>query len=470
MPTGLYFLINISKPDLNTGFSRSLYEGKLNFLFEETPDKTGTKSGEDADALSDAEFLKRFPQAVQVTVQSMNNLMNLPVISKTPLRDKIESMRNRVAKISEKPTEEDTEVFKIAEVFHAMIVKAIDEYAKLLSTSPKDKKSTPEQRSALMGTAYETAVKDANSKVTAQVQKVPFLKRIFGARQEPPLATVEKIEKIVGGNLAASFMNDLPKVKSNDIYGLVKSPAMQAVRPVQGEQLSAPPQNIPETPGAETAAGGEGSENSKNFESLKKRLADYKTTFKQMVDRKMMQEDEYDLFEIVAEDIEEDKGKSYDDLVAQMNDAQKQMFTTLVNDAGKNFAELRFAMKKVARTGAGTEAGGKEGTPGAEAAEEVPTGASLRQMLFTKDNKKRAKVSPEAAKVKTSLMNLVQDPSWQTFTDTDPKNNKVPAKTQGELMNRLRAVQAALRDLKVESKDAQEDLLVERWQRLAGLL
>ena len=37
-------------------------------------------------------------------------------------------------------------------------------------------------------------------------------------------------------------------------------------------------------------------------------------------------------------------------------------------------------------------------------------------------------------------------------------------------MNRLRAVQAALRDLKVESKDAQEDLLVERWQRLAGLL
>jgi hypothetical protein len=100
--------------------------------------------------------------------------------------------------------------------------------------------------------------------------------------------------------------------------------------------------------------------------------------------------------------------------------------------------------------------------------EPAPEGesTSLRSMLFQKkSNKKRTKLDPKASNVKTALDDLSQ--AWQTY-NSDPK--KLGGKDQADLMKKLAAAQDALKGVKLEGKLNDEDVIVERWQRMAGIL
>jgi hypothetical protein len=471
MPTGLQYLVTSYEAKAKTlSFDRSLFEGSLSYLME-APATTDSK--EDEDPLADPELQKQMPAAKAATIRSLTSLMNIAMFRGTTLAQAISQMREKVASISDPPkSEAETQIFKDSEIFHALLVKSIDKYAMNLASLVSAKKPTDENvRRAIYQQSLNSAVEEANEQVSAQLKTVPFLKRLFSAMQ-PAKTASGNINKLVP-DFANLFLTTIMKLEPRQIFSLVKSNEFGVNRAVQGKIMSQVPTNVPGADVGTDTADQADKEDAKKFQEVKKRLEDYKTTFKKMYDSKQLKDDEYDIFEMVVEDIE--GNKTYEELQKTLGPAQKQFLSGMIKDAGENFEALRAFMKKASRIPATGEPGSSEaGAAGGEGGEPegaAPTGSSLRQMFFTKDNKKRAKINPEGDRVKTSIMNLVQDPAWKTLTDpsVDPKTTKIPSKSQADLMLRLRTVQDSLRGLKIESKDSQEELIVERWQRLAGL-
>lgn len=466
MPTGLQYLVaSYEAKSKSLSFDRSLFEGSLSYLME-----AGPEAGDDDDPLADPELQKQMPAAKAATIKSLTSLMNISLFRGTPLAQAVSEMREKVAGISDPPKDEaEAQIFKDAEIFHALLVKSIDKYAMNLASVVSAKKPAgEEERRGIYQQSLNSAIEEANTQVSQQLQSVPFLKKLFSAMQ-PAKTASGNIGKLVP-DFANRFLSTIMRFEPKQIFSLVKSNEFGVNRAVQGKIMSQVPTNIPSPEkGAETADQTD-QEDAKKFQEVKKRLEDYKTTFKKMYDNKQLKDDEYDIFEMVAEDIE--GNKTYEELQKTLGPAQKQFLSGMIKDAGENFESLRAFMKKAARVQpAAGEPGTAEAGEGGEPDEAVPTGSSLRQMFFTKDNKKRAKMNPEGDKVKTSIMSLMQDPAWKTFTDSslDPKTTKIPSKAQSELMMKLRTIQDSLRGLKIESKNVQEEVIVERWQRLAGL-
>jgi hypothetical protein len=105
----------------------------------------------------------------------------------------------------------------------------------------------------------------------------------------------------------------------------------------------------------------------------------------------------------------------------------------------------------------------------------APTGGetTLKSILFQKNTSKRktgtkGKFSGEDAKRKKidqAVKNLSK--VWDEYSDKE--NTKFPSKQQRDIVAKFKDMKDALADVKTEGKVRDEDLIIERWQLLAGI-
>lgn len=121
-----------------------------------------------------------------------------------------------------------------------------------------------------------------------------------------------------------------------------------------------------------------------------------------------------------------------------------------------------------------TSGGGKEGKGEGDEGE----GESLSSLLFTRvDNNdiskgykaKKDKPGSKSSSIKMHLANLTT-----TMAGIDPKGNldkpeNINKVDRGQLMRHLGKLQDDLKGVKIESKSSENEVILERWQRLAGL-
>lgn len=451
MMTGLQLLVKLSESsERMKSPERSLFLGSLAFLTE------AEAEGKGEDPLDDPELQKNMPQAVANTVKSLSGLMKVPGFANTSALRSISNIREKIGAVTGAPkTEAEAEVFKDAELFHALLIKSVDTYAQQLANAVSAKKDTsPEARKNLYQQSLEKAMEESNAQVTAQMQKVPFLKRIFGKKESPKTA-IDKINTHSPG-FYEDLINTFRDLDPKKVFEIVKSPEFTANRAVQGQIMSQPP-SVPEPDAAQSAS----AESNKNYEAVKSRLGEFRDTFKKLNAAQKFDDESYEFFVTVADKIE--RSATYEDAQKVLGKKGKEYLQSMIEDAADNFENLESQTRVAAKS---TPAGGKEGAggEGGGAGEEPAT--SLRSMLFQKNsNKKRSKLDPKAQKIKTSLDNLTQ--SWQRY-GADEK--VLGSKDQADLMQKLAAAKDSLQGVKLESTRGDENLIVERWQKLAGLL
>jgi hypothetical protein len=118
------------------------------------------------------------------------------------------------------------------------------------------------------------------------------------------------------------------------------------------------------------------------------------------------------------------------------------------------------ALKAMGLENLSRELGGDSGPEGGapEAA-----GRSLSSILFNNDSSIKKKLDPGGEKIKTSLTDL--NSALASYT-----SGKGGKKNKAALVAAIKGTQDSLKDVKLEGTKSHENLIVERWQRLAGLL
>jgi len=93
-------------------------------------------------------------------------------------------------------------------------------------------------------------------------------------------------------------------------------------------------------------------------------------------------------------------------------------------------------------------------------------GKTLSSLLFIpKSTKKRKDLGDKGKNIDSAIKEL--SAAWSEYSD--PKNVNFDASKRKEIVTRFKSMKDALSDITTESRDSDEELLIERWQRLAGL-
>jgi len=460
--------------------NRSLFEGSLGFLMEAEGDEQ--------------ELEDLMPKAVSLTLKAFNDISDVFGIP-DDVRDLLGGAAQALSKHTSDPETEDAlKDFKTAEELHASLVKVIDRYTAQLvamrksGNSPKDEAG----RKAILDPIITKALDESSKLITDQIASNSILKRAY-AKIKGTGDISKRIKDLTGfeaTKLQSFAANDFERMK-----GIALNPKFKAQRTVQGKVVSQEP-NLPKEDTSKK-------DRLENFKSVVGKLDDYKKAYEWLFKKKAISEDAYSNFEILVEDIESANPKPSDpkfnleDFEKKLGGNQKQMVAQLIADAEDNFGKLRASLKSMSRSGAepaaggkgekgageaggeasggkgekgageagGEASGGKEGKEGGAPAEGAPS-QSLRSMLFQKDsNLKRSSLDPKATSLKSSLDDLTQ--VWQNY-NSDPK--KFGKKGQADLVAKLNAAQDALKGVKLEGTKNEEEVIIERWQRMAGIL
>ena len=181
-----------------------------------------------------------------------------------------------------------------------------------------------------------------------------------------------------------------------------------------------------------------------------------------------------------------DFGVSLDDLEKLVRDfldapssksmkAVQDEFTQGLLDAGSDEDKYTAAFEKLEKLGGSLEnskglrligldklASEREGEAGQEE-ESASAGKSLSSILFNSDSSVKKKLDPGGEKIKSSLANL-------NTALADYTSNKGGKKNKTALVTAIKGVQDSLKGVKLEGASTKENVIVERWQKLAGLL
>lgn len=104
----------------------------------------------------------------------------------------------------------------------------------------------------------------------------------------------------------------------------------------------------------------------------------------------------------------------------------------------------------------------KEGAAGEEGSPEL-AGKTLSSVLFNTDASVKKKLDPVGEKVKSSLVSLKA--ALDSYTA-----NKGGKKNRAALLSAIKDSQDSLKGVKLESTQSKDNVLIERWQKLAGII
>lgn len=91
------------------------------------------------------------------------------------------------------------------------------------------------------------------------------------------------------------------------------------------------------------------------------------------------------------------------------------------------------------------------------------TSDTLSSVLFVPKTTKKRKMGEKGQAIDSAVKEL--STAWDTYTNGD----NFPANSRKEIVSKFKAMQDALGDIKTESAKNEDQLLIERWQRLAGI-
>jgi hypothetical protein len=266
-----------------------------------------------------------------------------------------------------------------------------------------------------------------------------LLKKFLGAPPKTAKQTVEMVSPLVGGkNMAKLILADMKKATYEQyatfiptvkkIFVVVNPEKKPPLPPAAGEEEGEAGAQDAASKGARVAAGNPELVDRISDEA-KKKLGDSSAAAMEVLKK-------------IA------KGVDPREAVNGIDDETKELLKPILATLGSEGANAN--PKSVVAAVAGSQQEGEEGQ-------------SLSSILFQAKSTKKKKLGDKGTSIDNAIKEL--SASWESYNSGD----KFTAPLKKDIVSKFKAMKDVLSDVKTENAHRQEEIIIERWQRLAGI-